>query len=119
MDRLIDIDGTTRSVAIDALIPRLDGIKIKNLLLDGTYHIQTIGEPRKEIDFICYAEYGDMMEINRREFEGESFTVEYEGRSYTGKIYELDEWDVEIDHEAGERVYKTEIKVVVETEELI
>ena len=100
------------SVAIESLIPRLDGIEIPNVLLDGTYHIQTIGTPRVEVDFICYSPYSEMLAINNKKFNGEPFRIEYEGEYYIGKIKDLKGWNIKIDSEIN-RIYQTTIILVV------
>ena len=58
-DQLKKLDNSSLSIAIEDLVTGLNVHQITNRLLDGTYHIQSIGEAQKEISFTCYSYKGD------------------------------------------------------------
>ena len=104
------------SVAIFDLIPDIDGNRIVNVLLDGTMHIQTVGDPLKTVRFDCVSTTNNIDAINQIYFEGEPVRVEFDKKYYTGRIMQKSEWEVELFGEYDERLYRSEITILVELE---
>ncbi|QGT99497.1 hypothetical protein SYNTR_0904 [Candidatus Syntrophocurvum alkaliphilum] len=68
-------------------------IKIRNQLLDGSYHTQIIGEPLKSINFKVIANQDQVEKINRLETNGENIKlIEYD-RTYIGEIGNPISWE--------------------------
>lgn len=113
-DQLKKTDGTVLSIALEELLPTITGHKIINRLLDGTYHVQTIGEPQKEVNFIVYADKPNMNTINNIWHTGDKLRAEYEGDYFQGYLSNEPKWGVTIP--GDEPVYNTQLNIMV-TEE--
>lgn len=119
MDRIEDMDGNIISEAIYDLIPSLKGHQIKNRLLDGRVHIQTIGDATKYLRFRCVSKYNQIEIINNIEFIGERIRVIYDDQYYIGIINELEEWEEAMFGEKYNRLYTSNIRLVVLEEGVI
>lgn len=116
MDRLEDLFNNELSIAIYDLIPSLNGNRVKNKLLDGTLHIQTIGKPSKYVSFRCVTDDNSMNTINQMEFCGQEVKVFYDNKYYIGLIDRLSNWQEEIFGEVDTRLYIANISVIVKEE---
>lgn len=119
MDRVEDLFENVLSVAIYDLFPSLKGHQIKNRLLDGSLHVQTIGNPIKFIRFRCVSDDCSMNIINQIEFYGQEIKVFYDDKYYIGIIDELSEWQEELFGEKDTRLYTANISVAVSEEGVI
>jgi hypothetical protein len=87
--------------ATDALIsdkvilakPRQETSEVKNRLLDGSWHIQTVGDPAKsfELEFIVYATAQET--IDALAADKTPLRLERHGKSYVGIIDGNPDWD--------------------------
>ena len=116
MDRVEDLFENVLSVAIYDLFPSLKGHQIKNRLLDGSLHIQTIGKPSKYVSFRCVTDDNSMNTINQMEFCGQEVRVFYDNKYYIGLIDRLSNWQEEIFGEVDTRLYTANISVIVKEE---
>lgn len=94
MIRLESLKGEKLSRGIRNLSPiRYESIRIKNKLLDGSYHIQTIGDPLKYITFEILSNHEQVNKINTAEYKGEELKLVVDDKYYIGKIGEKLSWD--------------------------
>lgn len=69
-----------------------DSIKIKNRLLDGTFHTQTIGEPQPYVNVEIYVNEIQLDAINVAQSIGEQLVLLSEENEYIGFIDEPIQW---------------------------
>lgn len=86
--------GNKLSLGIKSLSPlRLTSNSIKNKLLDGTYHIQTIGTPLKYFTFEILSSEDQVNYINLGESIGEDFKLIIDDKYYIGKLENEPDWN--------------------------
>ena len=99
-------------------LPKFESIQKKNKLLDGTYHIQTIGEPLKYIEFTVIANELQTEKINLMETKGELLKLIDYNRFFIGFINNKVDWKRltagYIDRE--KRLYEGRISIIVKEE---
>lgn len=115
-DRLEDLFENILSIAIYDLIPSLSGHQVKNKLLDGTMHIQTIGNPIKYIKFRCVSDHYSMEQINLMEYQGQPVKIFFDDMYYIGMIDKLSEWQEQLFGEKDTRLYTANIVVAISEE---
>lgn len=71
---------------------KFDGIKVKNRLLDGTYHIQTIGDSMRYIEFEILSNHDQVNLINIAEDRGESLKLIIDGEFFIGLLNKELDW---------------------------
>lgn len=91
---LQSLTGEVLSLGIRNVTPLYyESIKIKNKLLDGSCHVQTVGDPIKYKDFIALAD-GDQTEmLNHMEAVGEPLKLIEGSKYYIGMIDAQIKWD--------------------------
>jgi len=72
--------------------PKYESIQKKNKLLDGSYHIQIIGEPLKYIEFTVIANQYQVEKIDLIETVGERLKLIEYNNAYIGLINEPIKW---------------------------
>lgn len=82
------------SYGIKNLSPiQYEPIHIKNELLDGTFHVQTIGTPLKFLTFEIIASHNQAEAINLAESRGEPLKLIIDDVYYEGMLEERPEWE--------------------------
>lgn len=90
---LEDLNNTKLSYGIRDLSPlQYDTIQVKNKLLDGSYHIQTIGEPLKYITFEILSNHNQVDLLNQAEYKGEELRLIIDDKFYVGMLDSKAEW---------------------------
>ena len=69
-----------------------ESTKIKNKLLDGSYHVQTVGDPQPYVNVEVFVNELQLDSINLGQANGEIFTLIKDDVSYTGYIDEPVQW---------------------------
>lgn len=69
-----------------------DIIKVKNRLLDGTYHVQSIGDNINNIDIICYVDKVGKSKLDNHYIIDKPIKLVKEDKYYIGLISEIN-WD--------------------------
>lgn len=69
-----------------------DSIKVKNKLIDGSYHTQIIGNPVKYFTFEILANQIQVDVINLAVSKGELLKLIIDDKYYIGMIEEIEEW---------------------------
>lgn len=85
---LYDINNNILSDIISEALITPDIIKIKNRLLDGTYHIQSIGNAVKNINIICYITETNKKIIEDIYIQNSPLKFTRDGMFYIGIIIE-------------------------------
>lgn len=67
-------------------VPNKEAYLITNRLLDGSWHMQTIGEPAAEIDLAAYTELSGLQTLNTLQATGTQIKIIARGQSYEGYI---------------------------------
>jgi vacuolar-type H+-ATPase subunit E/Vma4 len=88
MIRLYDSSDNVINSIVNKALSRLDSIKITNRLLDGTYHVQTIGNAVKMMDITCYVNEDSKDIIDNIEVTGALIKVVKDDKYYKGIIME-------------------------------
>lgn len=93
MIKLESLNGEPLSYICKELSPvKYETIQKTNKLLDGTYHIQTIGEPLKFIEFTVIAREKQAEKINELESIGELVRLTDIDRVFIGYLGNRVEW---------------------------
>jgi len=119
MDELRNASGTVLTFKINNFSSSLKGNRIERRLLDGTYHIQTIGEPTREISFTAFSHVAEVAILNLSVFQGEELKLQYEDTIYTGSIRGALSWGLDVRGDKNGRLYKTKVVFVVSSSELV
>lgn len=91
MIRLLTLANEQVSTGIRSLSPeQYESIKIENKLLDGTTHLQTIGDPLKYRDFEILSNNIQVDQITQAEAIGSKFRLEVDNKYYIGFISKPD-----------------------------
>jgi len=107
--KIFDLEDNLITDLVNTAILNPDVIHIKNRLLDGTYHIQTIGEAITVIDCIIYADAVNKAKIDYLYTRGEPVKLDKLDKWYKGIITELGGWKVFV---VGE-LYEVSFKIFV------
>mgnify|MGYP001066127894 CR=1 FL=1 len=108
--------------ATDALVsdkvtlakPKQETTEVKNRLLDGSWHIQTVGDPAKsfELEFIVYASMQEI--VDDLAARKEALRLHRHGADYIGIIDGNPDWEQLIGSTDPERAkYKCKIVLLV------
>jgi len=90
---LQNLDNEKLSYGIRSLSPMMyDVIKVKNKLIDGSYHVQIIGSPVKYYTFEILANQIQVDVINLAVSKGELLKLIIDEKYYIGMIDGIDEW---------------------------
>jgi hypothetical protein len=93
MSMLLRADNTPIDCIINQTLPYLDVIKVKQRLLDGTVHNQTIGDPVQMVNITLYCDTAGKEIIETAYATGEPLTL-ITDRPYTGTIAEKPSFEV-------------------------
>jgi len=119
MDRLTNYANNLLSEGIENLVSSLKGNRIQRTLLDGTIHVQTVGNSRKEIKFNVYTKMPEAELINSYHFLGTQVKVYYDNVVYIGTVIAEPAWTETVKGEIDERFLKSSLVVNVESEGII
>lgn len=111
---LYDKNNSLISNLIHSAILNPDIIKVRNKLLDGTYHIQSVGKRVNEINIICYVDKIGKEKMDNLYVTDEPIKLVKEGKFYIGLIFEKSKWEVFSKGTKG--LYQTSFKMVVHEE---
>jgi len=122
MIRIETLEGEVLSkICKEVSPPKYESIVKKNKLLDGSYHIQTIGEPTKYIEFTVIASQYQIEKIDLMETTGEQLKLIEHERTYIGLIDNPVGWRrLTLGYVNREkRLYEGSIKIIIREEEVI
>lgn len=90
---LQNLDSNKLSYGIRSLSPMMyDTVKVKNKLIDGSYHTQIIGNPVKYFTFEILSNQIQVDVINLAVSKGELLKLIIDDKYYIGMIEEIEEW---------------------------
>lgn len=90
---LQNLDSNKLSYGIRNLSPMMyDTIKVKNKLIDGSYHVQVVGSPVKYYTCEILANQIQVDVINLAVSKGELLKLIIDEKYYIGMIDGIDEW---------------------------
>lgn len=90
------------------IVPKVDTIKVENRLLDGAFHVQTIGTGAKLLDVNLKVTKETLRaRLDTAEMNGEEIRIEFDGTYWEGIIRESLEW------EKVARVFSTKFELLV------
>lgn len=113
---LFDVQSNLISNKISNILPDVDIIKVKNRLIDGTFHSQTIGNPLKIIDITCNLnEVGRNMLSNAYIIDA-PLRLEWYGKYYVGLIFENPKWTIYVKGNDVKRIYEAQFRLAVSEE---
>jgi hypothetical protein len=94
---------------------KYESIVKKNKLLNGSYHIQTIGEPLKYIEFIVIANQVQVEKIDLMETVGEQIKLIENERTFIGLIDSQIDWRrLTVGYaDRKRRLYEANIKIII------
>lgn len=113
---LFDIDRNLLTREISNVLPDLDVIKVKNRLIDGTYHSQTIGNPIKMLDITCYLKEDAKNIVANAYIIDKPLRLEWYGTYYIGLIFENPKWAIHVKGNNVKRLYEAQFRLAVSEE---
>lgn len=119
MIKLLNLEDKELSKGIRNLSPiQYDSIQVKNRLLDGSYHIQTIGDPLKYYTFEILSDENQVGKINQEEYRGGKLKLIIDDKYYIGMLEEKLSWErITMRHkESKDRYYIASIQFNIESE---
>jgi hypothetical protein len=119
--KLFNLSGSSLSKGIKNISPILyEGIRIENQLLDGTTHIQTIGDAKKYFNFEILADQEQVDNTNYTNSQGGKLKLVVDDNYYIGFAY-VSEWKrITIRHiTKSNRWYTSTVKFVINEEGIL
>lgn len=119
MIRIETLEGEVLSeVCKDVSPPKYESIQKKNKLLDGSYHIQIIGNPLKYIEFIVISNQIQVEKIDLLETCGEKIRLIEHERIYTGFIDGQVDWKRQTIGYTNRvrKLYEGRLKIIIQEE---
>lgn len=109
-----DLEMNLISDHIHDAIPGWDSIKIKNRLIDGSYHIQNVGEPARTLNVIISCDRTGVETLDYAEAISKPIKVVVYGKEWTGFIDAPINWQrVTVDYYRGEFLINVISEVVL------
>lgn len=116
MIKLKDINNNIITREISNVLPDIDIIKIKNRLIDGTYHLQTIGNPQKMLNIACNVSENGKSLIDNAYIIDKPLILEWYGKYYIGLIFSKPQWNIYVKGNNNKRIYGVELIIAVSGE---
>lgn len=113
---LYDLNNNLICGSIETALDHYDTITIKNRLLNGEYHVQTIGSPLKIFDISLNVDEDERKNINYLQAIGTTVMFKRDGYYYKGLISELPTWTPKVLGEYNQRKYTGTISLMVNEE---
>lgn len=88
MTVLKTVSGTIISNRVRSFLTSKDIIKTRNQLLDGSYHIQTLGDAYKVADVTCNLTYSQKEVLENAYIADEPLRLEADGKYHIGLLQE-------------------------------
>lgn len=93
-----------------------DAIKVRNQLLDGSYHTQSIGDAIKVANLECEITEDGKLLMDECFIFDKALILEFEGKRYVGYLDDEAKWDLIIKGKYSNRLYISKFKVIIESE---
>ncbi|MDY0235059.1 MAG: hypothetical protein RBR71_03485 [Gudongella sp.] len=119
MNKLVDIDNNLITREISNVLVSFDTLKIKNRLLDGTYHIQTVGEPIKVIIISCNMQEEGKLRIDDAYNIDKPIKLNWYGKYYIGLISDPPSMSIFLKGSDAKRRHAGDIKIMISSEGVI
>ncbi len=122
MIRLENSQNKVLSRGIKDISPiQYESIQVKNKLLDGTFHIQTIGDPLKYIEFEILSNHDQVDLINKAEHQGEPLKLILDSKYYKCLLEEKPDWQrITMRYkESKNRYYTAKIRLNINEEGIV
>jgi hypothetical protein len=116
-DRIELLSGEVLTVAVFEHSETLVGITIKNRLLDGSLHIQSIGTPQKNINLNVAISPDKLQTFNTLPFTAERIRLVYDEFSNICIVDDIEGWAEAVEGEINDRIYVSKITLAVVEEE--
>lgn len=113
--KLYNINDDLLTDIVEQSIVNLQPIHIINNVLDGSPHIQVIGDPSKNIDIACLIYEPFKTQLDNIYARGEPVKLVKQGKWYKGLITEFGKWEL---FSIGQ-LFSIEFKLVVSSEGVI
>ncbi|NDL68015.1 hypothetical protein [Anaerotalea alkaliphila] len=118
MTKIEALDGTILSLICKEITPvKYDATTIKTKLLDGSYHVQTIGTPARYVEFTVQVNPTQADSINLMQSQGETVKLTGYDETFYGKIDEPAAWErITIGYSNRSRVvYEARLKLIIDS----
>lgn len=107
----------TDKIAESLITPQV--IKITNSLLDGTYHIQSIGNAAKNISIACYVYEPGKAKIDNAYITDAHLKLMKDGKFYVGIIIKEPEWKLFLTGTEQKRIYLAKFTMNIQSEGVV
>lgn len=114
---LADLDGNNLCVLCHSISPiTYEPNQIKNKLIDGSIHIQTIGEATKKVNVSVICNTDQVSKINLMNSIASNFKIVDEVNEYICRIDNNPNWGKAISHfkDRNKRLYEANLDFVIE-----
>jgi hypothetical protein len=116
MNEILDISNNLITRYISEVLIYYESTRIENVLLDGSYHVQMIGDPLKIINITCNMSEAAKALIDEAYNISKPVQLKWYGKHYIGLIKESPKWSYLLKGKETRRIY-TAIMTIVVTEE--
>lgn len=117
MTRLMTIDNNLISEKITDILISPEIIKVRNQLIDGSYHVQSIGDPHKVINISCDITEQQKTTLENAYIIDKPLRVERDDKYYIGLLQDKPTINnISISLSINSRIYSTQLIIVVNEE---
>ena len=113
---LYDIQNNLITNKISNVLPDTDIVKVKNRLIDGTFHSQTIGNPLTILDITCNLNEAGRNMLCNAFIVDMPLRLEWYNKYYIGLIHENPKWTIYVKGNDTKRVYEAQFRLAVSEE---
>lgn len=96
-----------------------DAIKIRRRLLDGTYHVQSIGSTARNIRLDCYVTEAGKTIIDQAFEEDAHLKLIKDGKYYIGLLIDDPKWNITIKGSPANRLYTVKLVINIQSEGVV
>ena len=111
MATLYDYNNSVITERVTSVIPGYDTLKSVNRLLDGSWHVQTVGTGARQVIVRLICSLAAKNIIDAAESTGAPVKVTADGKHYKGPIREAPNWNKQ-----SVNIYETEIVILANEE---
>ena len=116
---LYNASGVLITRLVSEVLPSVDAIKIQNRLLDGSYHIQSIGGDILKIDIVCHVTESGKSVLDQCYSTDEPLKLVFYNSYYIGLIIDELKWEKSFKGDPIRRRYTARFTLIVSEEGMI
>ena len=116
MNKLLDSDSNSITEFVSEMLKHPDAVKVRNRLLDGSYHVQSIGNSVDVVDITCVMSEVGKTKLDDAYNQDSPVTIEWYGEYYTGPLEAEPLYEYFMKGFVDRRLYSVSFSFVVSSE---